>query len=71
MRRKAQPNRRPYLEVLRSMSQQERLQKAFELTELARRLFQQGLRRRFPNLSEKELHRLYLERLARCHNRDS
>jgi hypothetical protein len=71
MNRKPQPNRRRYIEVLRSMSDEQRLQKAFELTELSRRLFRLGLRERFPDLSDTELHRLYLERLERCHNRNS
>jgi hypothetical protein len=31
-------------------------------------LFKQGLRERFPDLSDEELHRLYLDRLAKCHN---
>ena len=33
-------------------------------------LFKQGLRERFPDLSEEEFHRLYLKRLALCHNRN-
>jgi hypothetical protein len=52
------------------MTPQQRLQKSFELTELPRNLFRQGLRKRFPGLSEDALHRLYLERLAKCHNRN-
>jgi hypothetical protein len=67
---KARPNHRRYVEVLRSMSAAQRLDKAFELTELARRLFRLGLKKRFPNRSESELTRLYLQRLAECHNRD-
>jgi Rv0078B-related antitoxin len=67
---KPRPNRRLYLQVLRRMTPEQRLNKAFELTEMARALFRQGLRRRFPDASEEELHRLYLEGLARCHNRN-
>lgn len=67
---KSQPNRAEYLEVLRRMTPQERLQKAFELSEMAKQLFRDGLRRRFPDLSEEELKRIYMERLARCHNRN-
>ena len=56
--------------MLRSMSPAARLAKAFELSEHSKRLFLSGLRARFPNLSEPELHRLALERLKKCHNRN-
>ena len=52
------------------MSLAARLRKAFELTEMTRRLFRLGLRERFPELTEEELHRLHIERLHACHNRD-
>jgi len=51
------------------MSPQQRLKKAFEMSRLTKQLFKQGLRKRFPHLSEDELHQLYLERLEKCHNR--
>ncbi len=67
---KPRPNDAQYLEVLRRMTPADRLRKAFELTELSRNLMRAGLRERFPHLSEDELHTLYLEQLAACHNRD-
>jgi hypothetical protein len=67
---KPQPNRKRYIEILRRMTPAERLQKSFELTELSRQLFKDGLRRRHPDLSPQELHQLFLKRLARCHNRN-
>lgn len=67
---KKRPNDRIYLEALRRMTPEQKLRKVFELTEMSRQLFRQGLRERFPELSEEELHRLYLERLAKCHNRN-
>ena len=67
---KPRPNHKIYLESLRRLSPEQKLSKAFELSEMSRRLFREGLRRRFPDLSEEELHRLYLERLALCHNRN-
>lgn len=51
------------------MTPSQRLRKAFELTQMSRDLFRLGLRRRFPDLSDDELHQLYLQRLAKCHNR--
>ncbi len=70
MFQKPRPNRSQYIEVLRRMTPQQRLAKAFELSELAKRLFKQGLRQQFPELSEEDFHQLYLERLAKCHNRN-
>ena len=52
------------------MSPEERLRKAFEMSAFTKRLFKDGLRRRFPKLSDEALHKLYLERLAKCHNRN-
>ena len=52
------------------MSPEERLLKAFELTEFSRALFLQGLRERFPDMNEDEIKRIYLDRLAKCHNRN-
>lgn len=67
---KPRPNHRVYLQALRSMSPQQRLAKAIELSQSARRLFRDGLLNRFPDLNDQELHRLYLERLDKCHNRN-
>jgi hypothetical protein len=70
MNKKPQPNRALYIQILRQMTPQQRLQKAFELSEMSKELFKQGLRKRFPDLSEEEFHKLYLERLEKCHNRN-
>lgn len=67
---KPRPNHAKYLEVLRAMTPEQRLMKAFELSEMTKELFRQGLRDRFPEKSEAELHQLYLERLELCHNRN-
>ncbi|MBI5804666.1 hypothetical protein HZA73_01320 [candidate division TA06 bacterium] len=67
---KARPNHKIYIKALRAMSPEQRLAKAFELSDFSRRLFQDGLRRRFPGMSEPELHRLMLKRLNKCHNRN-
>ncbi|MBC8108726.1 MAG: hypothetical protein H7Z14_19235 [Anaerolineae bacterium] len=52
------------------MTPDQKVQKAFELSEFAKQVFLDGLRDRHPELSESELHRLALKRLARCHNRN-
>ena len=70
MNLKPQPNHKRYIRVLRSMSDEQRLARAFELSEMTRALFRQGLRERHPGLSEEGLHQLYLERLAKCYNRN-
>ena len=66
---KPRPGHREYIKCLRRMSPSQRLKKALDLSELTKRMFKQGLRKRFPDLSEQELHQLYLERLKKCHNR--
>ena len=67
---KPRPNHKRYIEVLRSMTPEQRLLKAFELSELGKQLFKSGLRKRHPELSEEEFHNLYLQRLRKCHNRN-
>lgn len=65
---KPRPNHQHYIEILRSMTPEQRLQKAFEMSDFVKALFKQGLRERFPALSEAEFHQLYLDRLEKCHN---
>jgi hypothetical protein len=67
---KPRPNHAAYLRVLRGMTPEQRLHKAFELTASARALFATGLRRRFPALDEAAFARLLRQRLDRCHNRN-
>ncbi len=67
---KKQPNHSIYIQVLRQMSPERRLLKAFELSEFANQLFIHGLRKRFPRLSEEEFKKILLERLDKCHNRN-
>ena len=70
MNPKKRPNHQRYLEVLRSMTPEQRLRKAFELSALSKALFIQGLRQRFPDLPEDEFHKLLLARPEKCHNRN-
>ncbi|MFQ5962867.1 MAG: hypothetical protein ACE5KZ_01120 [Candidatus Scalinduaceae bacterium] len=67
---KERPNHKIYIQVLRKMSPERRLLKAFELSEFANKLFIHGLRKRFPNLSEKEFKKMLLKRLDKCHNKN-
>jgi hypothetical protein len=66
---KPRPNHGEYLQALRAMTPDQRLRKAFELTQLGRSLFVEGLRRLHPGMPEDQLRRLYLDRIAKCHNR--
>ena len=67
---KERPNHKKYIEALRRMSPEQRLLKAFELSEFSKQLFIHGLRKRFPDLPEDEFRKLLLERLDKCHNRN-
>jgi hypothetical protein len=52
------------------MPPEEKLSKAFELSELSKNLFIHGLRKQNPELSDKDFHDLLLRRLKLCHNRN-
>jgi hypothetical protein len=67
---KPRPNHAQHLAALRRMTPAQRLEKAFELSEFTRQLFYIGLRKRFPEASPEEIHRIALARLAKCHNRN-
>ena len=67
---KNRPNHKIYIQVLRRMSSETRLRKAFELSEFSMQLFIHGLHKRFPNLSGEEFKKILLERLNKCHNRN-
>lgn len=51
-------NHAVYLDILRRLSPEDRLRKAFELSELSRSLFEHGLHRAFPDLEAAELRAL-------------
>lgn len=70
MSAKPRPNHEAYLRVLRGMTPEQRLRKAFEWAATARALFTLGLRRRFPALDDAAFARLLRQRLDRCHNRN-
>ena len=71
MRIQLDPKAEAYrLRVLRSMTPEQRLLQALELSELTRRLFEDGLRRLHPDLSESEFGALLRRRLDLCHNRN-
>ncbi len=70
MNPKQRPNHRRYLEILQTMTPDQKLQKLFELSDFANALFAEGLRRRFPELSELDFQKLLRARLEKCHNRN-
>ena len=67
---KKRPNHKLYIQVLRRMSPQQSLLKAFELSEFAKQLFIRGLQERFPDLPSADFQEILLERLAKCHNKN-
>ena len=67
---KPHPNHSIYLQALKRMTPEQRLQKAFELSSLTKDLFLHGLRKRFTNKTEQEIKAIYLERIEKCHNRN-
>ena len=67
---KPRPHDKLYIQILRSMTPEQRLAKAFELGTMGRELLRTGLRLRHPGASEKEIRALELDEVARCHNRN-
>jgi len=67
---KKNPNHRVYIQMLRAMTPEERLQRALELSDFTRQLFEHGLRKRFPDLPEEDFQELFRKRLEKCHNRN-
>ena len=67
---KKRPNQRIYIQALRRMTPEKRLLKAFELSQFSKGLFLAGLHRRFPDLSDEAIRKIYLERIDKCRNRN-
>ena len=57
-----------YIQTLKKIGAEKRLLKALELSELTKELFISGLRKKYPDLSEKEFKKILLEKLEKCHN---
>ncbi len=70
MGHKSEADRKRYFEILRRMTPEQRLEKAIELSEMTKELLKVGLRTRYPEADEQQLHTHFLKRLARCHNRN-
>jgi hypothetical protein len=70
MELKPHPNHNIYLKTLQKMTPEQRLTKAFELSDFIKNLFLQGLRNRFKDKTESEIKEIYLERIAKCYNRN-
>ncbi|MEM9586432.1 MAG: hypothetical protein AAGA03_04055 [Planctomycetota bacterium] len=54
-------------QVNRGMTGEQRLQKAFELTESTRQIMRAGLRARNPNASDEEIQAMYVDTLLGYH----
>jgi hypothetical protein len=67
---KKRPNHKLYIQALRGMSPEQRLLKAFELSDFAKELFIHGLHRRYPDLDDEVFREILLKRLDKCHNRN-
>jgi hypothetical protein len=68
---KTHSNRALYITILRSMTPEERLRKAFELTEMARALTRAGIARQRPELTVEEVDRLVRDRVIAWHSKIS
>ena len=66
---KPRKNHKIYIQVLRNMTPEQRIMKTFELSKLTRELFIYGLHKRFPDLSEDDIKKLFLECMKKCWKR--
>lgn len=64
------PNHSEYLQTLIRMTAEQRLLKAFELSAFIKSLFLEGLKKTFSEKNETEIKKIYLERIAKCYNRN-
>jgi hypothetical protein len=67
---KQSPNHKQYLIALTKMSAEQRLLKALQLSDMVKEFFLHGLQKRFPDKTEREIKEIYLQRLAKCYNRN-
>jgi hypothetical protein len=63
---KPNPNHEVYMQSLKRMTPEQRLLKAVELSELTKKLFLHGLKKRFPQKNENEIMAIYIERVLLC-----
>jgi hypothetical protein len=64
------PYRGEYLRCLEQMGAEGRLLKAIELSDVTRRMLRDAIAARFPDATASEQHRIFLERLAQCRNKN-
>jgi hypothetical protein len=67
---KPHPNDELYLNILRRMTPEQKLNKVMELNNMGRDLLRAGIRQQYPQSSETEIDHLVLKRLMECHNRN-
>jgi hypothetical protein len=60
--------RKKFLEITSKMTFEQKLKKVFELNELAKRAFFEGLKLQFPQKSDHEIRAIYIEKILKCHN---
>jgi hypothetical protein len=67
---KKQPNHALYLQILRRMTPQQKIDKASQMSTLGRELMAAGIRRTRPDISDAELQAIVRRKLDACHNQN-
>jgi hypothetical protein len=67
---KRNQNHSIYIKALRKLTPEQRLKRAFDLSDFTTKLFINGLKKRWPDLGEEEFKQKLFERLGKCHNRN-
>ena len=67
---KKQPNHALYLQILRRMTPEQKIEKASQMAILGRELMAAGIRRTQPDIPETELSAIVRRKLDACHNQN-
>lgn len=67
---KKRPNHQIYMQTLKKLTPEEKLNIVFGLSQLGRNLFFTGLQARYPDLPKEKVAEIYLQRIYKCHNRN-
>ena len=59
-----------YIQILKKMTPQQRVEKSLELSQMADELAKEGLKKRYPELSSDQIHAMFIEQKIQCHNRN-
>jgi hypothetical protein len=64
------PNRQEYIECLRRLGPEGRINIMLELTETMYQMLREAIARRYPEMTAEERHQVFLDKIKKCRNRN-